>query len=313
MPLFNYNREPRIILTGNEPPKKGAALYFDLFTRKFWNYIKLNMLYCITSIVTFAFYWCFLAMFIIPMIFNMISPDIFKELAEAGNTTVESMQGSISFSVAAIGAVLLIIFFGGGIFSAGYNYVLRNYARQENAFLLSDYFEHTKKNIGLALAAALIDKLIVCTTIFGVVFYFSLMKTTGNSLALAAVVLLVLVFEIYAVMHTFIWTQLVTFELNIRQIYKNSFLLSFAAGVRSIAYIAAMLIYTVLLLAMFIRFWPITILFVLLIAISAFNLGGHLYSYPVIKKYMIDNNNKADDEAIDETEKVDDGAEGNEE
>ena len=296
MPLFNYNREPRIVLTGNEPPKKGAALYFDLFTRKFWNYIKLNMLYCLTSLLTFAFYWIFLVMFIIPIIFNIIPSEVFSELAELNKTSVEAIQSEITLPLGAIGAVLLVVFFGGGIFSAGYNYVLRNYARQENAFLLSDYFEHTKKNLGLAFFASLIDKVVICMTLFGLAFYFSLMKTTGNNFALLALILLIFVFETFAVMHAFTWTQIVTFKLNLKQIYKNAFLLSFGAGLRSIGYIVAMFIYSVVLFLFFIRFWTIAALVIILIAISAFNLGGHLYSYPVIKKYMIDNNKDIGDE-----------------
>ena len=309
MPLFNnYNREPRIILTGNEPPKKGAALYFDLFTRKFWNYIKLNLLYVLTSIVTFAFYWMFMAVFILPMIFNSLPAGTFEELSKLNGSSVVEIQSSITLLLGAILSVLLIVFFGGGIFSAGYNYVLRNYARQENAFLFSDYLEHTKKNFWLAFFASLIDKIIVCISLFGIVFYFSLLKTKGGALPIAALIILILVFEIYAVMHAYTWTQIVTFKLNLKQIYKNAFLLSFAAGLRSIAYIVAMLGYTVLMFLFYIRFMPIAVIVTILIAISAFNLGGHLYSYPVIKKYMLDNNKDVTD-----NEQKDNITEGNEE
>ena len=76
-------------------------------------------------------------------------------------------------------------------------------------------------------------------------------------------------------------------------------MLSFAAGLRSVAYIVAMLAYTVLMVFLFVRFMPIAVILTIFLAISAFNLGSHLYSYPVIKKYMLDNNKDVDGEIAD--------------
>ena len=276
----------------DDPDKKGIKLFWELFTRKFWNYIKLNLLYVLTSIVTFALYWCVLAMFVVPGFIASFSSEVLEKMAVASDTTVEMFTGSVVFYFSCIGALLLITFFGGGLCSAGYNYILRNYVRQENAYVFSDFFLQSKKNFKQALVVSLVDYIVVSIGLFSISYYFGLMKNGGGALYIFSFALLVFAFLLYVAMHTYIWTIMVTFKVSLTQLYKNSFMLTVGTAIRTVLYMICTAAFTVATI-MFFAYSPlfVAVLF-LIIMIVLFNLAGHIFSYPVIKKYMIDNNNE---------------------
>lgn len=293
MGIFKKYEDGRVAeISVNTPKKHGAALYFELFLRKFWNYVKLNLLYFGTSLVTIAIYWFVLATVIVPIVMNTLDEESWKVMADAsGNMPVESLKGSIVFFVSLLVSLLVVTLFGGGVFSSGYNYVLRNYVREENAFLFSDYFEQTKKNLGQALAVSIIDKIVICVCLFSMASYYAMMKTGGGFKSAVAFALMLFVFFVYAAMHTYVWTVMVTFKVSVKQIYKNSMLLTFGSALRSIGYIAGAAAFCVVMTVLFAYFWIAALGIFLLIGMAAFNLAGSLSSYPVIKKYMMDNNN----------------------
>ena len=57
MGFFNYSK-PGPGIDKNAPKKKGVALYLELFFRKFWELIRINVLYFIFSIPAFFMYFC---------------------------------------------------------------------------------------------------------------------------------------------------------------------------------------------------------------------------------------------------------------
>ena len=96
----------------------------------------------------------------------------------------------------------------------------------------------------------------------------------------------------YAAMHMYMWTIMVTFIVSLKQLFKNAFLLTFGTAVRSIGYIIGMLAFAVVSVVIFAYVPMLAISLFLILLIAMFNLAGHICSYPVIKKYMIDNTNK---------------------
>ena len=55
MGIFNSNySKPGPGVDKNAPPKKGLNLFYEIFFRKFWDIIKLNLLYALTLLPTFA-------------------------------------------------------------------------------------------------------------------------------------------------------------------------------------------------------------------------------------------------------------------
>lgn len=271
--------------------KKGIFLFWELLTRKFWNYIKLNLLYTLTSIPSLLIYWCVFAMYVVPNILQSFSEEFIEEMAVASSSTPEMFSGSIIFYFSCFGAVMMVTLFGGGICSAGYNYVLRNYVRQENAYVFGDYFEQTKKNFGQALTVSVIDTVIVSMCLFSISYYFGLMRNGGGALYIFAFALLIFAVLLYATMHTYIWTIMITFKVSLKQLFKNSLMLALGTASKTVVYMLCVAAFTGVALTIF-AYSPMVVGILFMVILTAlFNLAGHIFSYPVIKKYMIENNN----------------------
>lgn len=274
--------------------KKGVFLFWELFKRKFWNYIKLNLLNVITSIVALVLYWCVFANFVVPMIISVFTPEIVEDMAIQSQTTVDALKSSIYFWYSCFATLMVVTLFGGGVFSAGYNYVLRNYVRQENAYVFADYFSQTKKNLGQALVVSVVDFLLLSVCFFSLAYYYADIVQNGTMLSIIAFGVLVFALLFYATMHTYIWTIMVTFKVTLKQLYKNSFMLTVGTATRSVIYMLCLAAFVVLSFIFF-AYAPLVVASLFLIILTAVvNLAGHIFSYPVIKKYMIDNNKEND-------------------
>ena len=287
---IGQNNEKEQVLTD----KKGIFLYFELLLRKFWNYIKLNLLYVLTSLLTFAFYFVICAGFVVPVILGTIPEENFKIMADAaGGMDLELFYGSLIWALSCIMSLIIITFFGGGVCSAGYHYILRNYARQENAYVFSDYFQHTKLNFKQSFLLSLIDKLLVSMLLISASYYYAMMfESNSGFVPVIAFALMIFALYLYGAMHIYMWTMMVTFKVTLKQLFKNSFLLTIGTAVRTVFYILSMLIFTVLAVILFANSQIFVIVFYIILLFVLVDLAGHLVSYPVIKKYMIDNNNK---------------------
>ena len=287
---IGQNNEKEQVLTD----KKGIFLYFELLLRKFWNYIKLNLLYVLTSLLTFAFYFVICAGFVVPVILGTIPEENFKIMADAaGGMDLELFYGSLIWALSCIMSLIIITFFGGGVCSAGYHYILRNYARQENAYVFSDYFQHTKLNFKQSFLLSLIDKLLVSMLLISASYYYAMMfESNSGFVPVIAFALMIFALYLFGAMHIYMWTMMVTFKVTLKQLFKNSFLLTIGTAVRTVFYILSMLIFTVLAVILFANSQIFVIVFYIILLFVLVDLAGHLVSYPVIKKYMIDNNNK---------------------
>ncbi len=251
----------------NEPEKKGAEKYFQLLFRKFWSYVKLNLLYILVSLPTIIFYTTIL----LYLLYGLLNE---------GNAIAILFQ-SIAISL------LLVTFFSGSPCSAGYYYVLRNYVREEHAWVASDFFEHTRLNFGKALAAYLIDVCFVTISLINISIYptlFDVMGFNAYTIIIAAAFGLMVIF--YAMMHTFMWTLMVTFDLKFTQIYRNSFLLSMISLPRNLG--GLILRAAIAILAFIFIPIPLLILLSIIILTAAFGLSAQMYAYPTIKKIMLD-------------------------
>ncbi len=122
-----------------------------------------------------------------------------------------------------------------GPFSAAMAWVARNWARDEHAFVWSDFKDAFKANWKQSLAVSLITGLIPLVLYVGWNFYGGL---TGQSLVyLLPQMLMAVVGIVWALALTFMYPMLVTYKMGFMTVVKNSFLLAVGrlpqtAGVR---------------------------------------------------------------------------------
>lgn len=221
--LFNYNKVGPGV-SKEEPQKKRFFLFFDIYFRRFWKFVTLNLLYfaCCIPIVT-------------------------------------------------IGAA-----------TAGFTYVIRNYAREEHCFLVSDFFDTIKKNWKMATLVHFINIFILFTLSFAFLFY---SENVANSiLNTVATSVLFVCSIIFIFMQYYIYLLLITFKLTFKQLYKNSFIFAIVGLWKNI-------LVTILLLILGLLIWlflPLSFILILTIFLSTCGFIIMFISYPIVKKLMMD-------------------------
>ena len=261
--FFDYTK-PGPGIPKNAPPKSRPRIFFEVFGRKFWNIIKINLLYTIFNIPGLIFLFIGTQFMFPNIMFNDVEIDLYLRL----------MFGAffVCFPVLCFGPA-----------QAGMTFCLRNYAREEHAFIWGDFKEHGMKNIKESIAICLIDFgafLLLCIAIN---FYGQLISQQ-KIWALFTFGVIALAFLLFAMMHLYIYPMLVTFHITVRQIYKNALIF---ATIRFIPNIGILLLCAAIVIATFL-ITEIGVLLFLLITSSLIGLIINFYAYPTIKKYMID-------------------------
>ncbi len=263
--FFDYTKPgPGVPDPDSAPPKARIVVFFEIFTRKFWNLVKLNLMFTLFNLPAILIALVFISnLFIQKTILNDINTDLI-----------------IKFLFVSIFLCIPVLTVGPA--QAGFTYVLRNYSREEHAFLWWDFKETALKNLKESLIISVIDFIVVVIVGIDINLYMNINK--GSFLMTVAGSLVFLAFTIYVMMHMYIYPMLVTFKLNVRQLYKNAFLF---AIMRFIPNLLILLLCIVVLGASFYNAYLGFILFPLL-TMSLIGLITNFYVYPTMKKYMID-------------------------
>lgn len=278
--FFDYTK-PGPGVDKDEPPKAAIKVFFDVLGRKFWNLVKLNLLFTIFNIPAL------IAVLIASMFFfpRQLSSDVFTDL----------------FFRFLFGAIIICIpLITVGPAQAGFTYILRNYSREEHAFIWWDFKDNAKKNFKESIIISLID--FAVTIIMGITLNFYFSYQGGNILMTFATGLLVMAFVLYLMMHLYIYPMLVTFKLSIKQIYKNALLF---AIMKFIPNLGILLLCIILVVATFYN----TIIGIILFPLITVSLIGYItnfYVYPKLKKYMMAEEDDDEYEDDDEEEESSD-------
>ena len=173
--------------------------------------------------------------------------------------------------------------------------ILRNYAREEHAFLWGDFIETFKKNFKQGLLYWLFDTLITAFLIFDLMCVSVVPGDVLFTLSTAAILfgLLVITFMRY-----YVYSMMITFDLTLPQLLKNAFIFCWVAFLKNI-FLTAVIIFISWLVI-----WKLPIPFFLLVMISLyFTTTGFVTNFfinPTIKKYMMDGYDPQTGEKIEE-------------
>ena len=202
------------------PGNDGAMLFFEIFIRKFWKLIQTNLLFCVANIPAFLIIY-FLAGTFSNAIFgtfpNEIAGIVGLSEPDLNNADYRMIYMIIDIGVRVCAATLFTIFWGSGPATAGMHYIFRNYAREENAFILSDFWDAIKDNFKQSLAVFIIDILFMFIFFYGIYFY----SSQTNILRFAKYILYCL-FIFYTIVHLFIYPLMVRYKLSLGKLLKNA-------------------------------------------------------------------------------------------
>jgi uncharacterized membrane protein YesL len=261
--FFDYTR-PGPGVAKDAPPKPRFFQFFEIFSRKFWSLVKLNLLFTLFSLPALIAL-LFVSEFYIQG--NIFPNEPFFDFV------IKFVFGALFFCIPLVTV---------GPAQAGFTYVLRNYAREEHAFLWWDFKEHALKNFKQGMIVSLIDLVVVILVGIDINIYMQL--KSDSILTTIASVFLILAFIVYLMMHLYIYPMMVTFKLSIKQLYRNALIF---AVIKFFPNLLILIVCAGLIYASFI--YPV-IGFILfpLITVSVIGFVTNFYVYPKMKRYIMD-------------------------
>lgn len=251
MGLFfgNYDR-PGPGVRKDAPPQKAIPRFFSILQRKFFDLCKLNLLFCIPVAVIGALCFWLNSLFPYP---------------------------AVDF----LPVILLYPFL------AGLTFVTRNYAREEHAFIFSDFKDAVKNNWASFLLDGILCYVVFLVMSISIPFYWN--AGGKNILYAVGAGLCVMISLLFVFSQYYVPVMLVTFNLKFSQVLKNSFIFAILGVGRNF-----MLTGLLLLLVFLLYLAPVmgltillAILFALFLMFSYCSFLINFAVYPLIDKYMI--------------------------
>lgn len=229
--LFDFTKEGPGV-DRDAPPKGPVGSFFSILGRRFWKLISINLMFLLFSLPFLVFAY-FSSSYLLAVLFPRLNPNQLSEsllLANAGfdESLAEQIAGStiflfqIMFTACNIGLLYQLF---GPVF-AGITFVLRNYARDDHAFVWMDFCESFKNNFKISLLSAGIYWVADLLILFSLAFYSQ--SITQPVLRTILTTVLVILFFFLSVMNMYAYQMMVTFELRLRDIYRNAALFTMA-------------------------------------------------------------------------------------
>jgi len=181
-------------LKDDDLKKNRIKLFIVVLQIRFWKIIQLNLLY--------SLFW--LPAFILVYLQLMVTAETGEPLS------------ILFFALLTLGMMLAAPATTGVVF------VLRNWARDEHSWLFSDFKDSWKRNWKEALLIMMINGIVLTLFYVNYVFYSDLARQ--NVMFLIINYLMIVVAILYAMMNIYMFPLLVTYKLNLKQIFKNAFI-----------------------------------------------------------------------------------------
>ena len=237
--------------------QKGAKLFFEILGVRFWKIIEVNLLY---------------SLFYLPILFA------FTFFAYVNNKTIALILGGIML------LAFLIIW---GPATSGVFKIMKNFAQDKHAFIVSDFVQTFRENFRYASIIGIVDLLLLSSITAGIWVYPALAAQTGSKIMYVFLAISLSVGITFIMMNFYMFPMLVSTDLSLKNIFKNSFALMFVELKRNIITLLITGAITALM-ALLILFVNFAFIYVLPFFPFAFNTFLICFrSYPVIQKYVI--------------------------
>lgn len=260
----NYDK-PGPGVSKDEPPKAAPIRFFEIFFRKFSKLVQANLIFILPTIVV-----CILmiAIYMAPTHFAVNISGMFE------------IDGWATFIVP-LPLILL------SPFLAGLTFITRNFAREEHAFVWSDFWDAVKGNWKYFLLNGLICYGVFTLLSFAFLYYYSM--AVSNWIFYIPLWLCVVVAVVFLFAQYYLPIMFITFDLKFTHAYKNALIFTAAGFGRNI--LVTIILGAMLFALLNIPLLNITLLvYVLLLVFIIFAFISFLISfavYPVIDRYMI--------------------------
>lgn len=197
-------------------PKNRVSLFFLVLKDHFFDLVKVNVLQLIFWIPFLI--WSFINLIAVQ------SMDVDAMLAmENGSQLIIDTMRSYLF-VWLLGVIPCVAITGPS--SAGAAYIMRNWARDQHAFLFSDFKDAFKNNWKQALFTSVFTAFVPALAYTAMVFYGEL--ADSNVIMMAPMIIVISAVLIWTLMLPLIYPMMIGYELRLKDVFKNAFLMACA-------------------------------------------------------------------------------------
>ncbi|MBQ8175305.1 MAG: DUF624 domain-containing protein [Clostridia bacterium] len=186
-------------------------------------------------------------------------------------------------------ALSALVIFTFGIVNVGTTYILRNMVKGDPVFIFSDFAYAVRRNWKQALPFGILDAILLFLIPFDIVYLLSTPSGIFGGIMLGITVVFAL---LYFWMRFYIYIQMVTFDLSIKKILKNSLIFALVGFKRNIMATLGIVILVAINLALAIGFYGVlSAAAILFPVVLLFSNGAFMSTYAAyfkIKEIMID-------------------------
>lgn len=287
--IFDVTKEGKGVSKEQINKKKGFMLFLDIYFRRFWKLVLLNLIYMIAAIpAIFVSYKVVQYALIFYMHFTGIGPE-----------NKEAVKAAIQLTPVLM--AVMVQFCGAGPATAGFNYVLKKYVNDTHAWVWADFVKGMKENWKQALLVYLINTAYTIFATGSFLFYGYVMPEMRILSTIIFTVSLV-----FLMMQMYTYQLMVGFELSLKQLYKNSAILTIVKLPTNlgIAFVSVAMLYFLCTLASGVAPAMITFTFivVMLVFFSVITLAQLFMSRRIVQKYLIDRVKETDNKKNKSTE-----------
>ncbi|MDO4546858.1 MAG: hypothetical protein Q4D04_02035 [Clostridia bacterium] len=255
MHRFYYGKAGQADYTVEQLPANRTTLFFEMLRVRFTGIIGVNALYllfCLPAII-----WTALTL-----------GAAYTISADSG--TVDVVQSGLLFNY----LLILIPFMGlAGVGATGEMYVLRNWARDEHSFVMSDFGDAVKGNWKMGLAVGLINGASLFLAAVCYSFYGQMM--TESPVWVIPQMISVMICGVWWMMNMIMFPMLVTYDMKLRHVIKNSAIMVIARLPWSVLFLVGT-VGVPAVIAVFVPYGYIAAIIVYLVL--GFGLTGFIYA-----------------------------------
>lgn len=181
---------------------------------------------------------------------------------------------------------IFTLFLTFGLGTIGIVYNMRNICTGEHVDTWHDYFSAIKRNFKQGIVVSIIDAVIIYLLVYNIFAY--RIEAANEFIFLVFYYASIVFAVVYYVMRFYIYLQLVSCEMSIWKLYKNSLLLSALGFKRNLAGVVGTVIFALIFGYASILLPQFAILSAFVFLFSLLTYIGIYCAYPVFKSYVVD-------------------------
>ena len=295
--LFDFNKDGKGVSKNDVDGPPNLAGFFKKYKRKFSRLLSVNIFMVLGN---FPLFFAGFAMAgygavhsstakysIFPQIYTLSQFD--PSPASAALNSVFGMQlpltvnTTITYILFALSLLMLLTF---GLTNVGTTYILRNLIKGDPVFMWSDFWYAVKRNWKQGIILGIIDIVCCFLLVFNTRFYFGGLNGTFFAGIMFYITLAMAI--LFFFMRFYMYVLLVTFDLSIFKILKNSLIFSIIGFKRNFMATLGIIILIILNLMVFFYIPSLGIVLPMVVTISNCAFMATYAAWFKIKEIMID-------------------------